>query len=91
MSRITVDPAVQCYDPFEPGTDTVKPLDTDPRCLFGWGPPNRGCTHPFGHCCIREVRHRGRCWDGDDTGCDRCSYAQRPRNWDTEQRATCNA
>ncbi len=93
-TRIKVDPAVQCYSPFiydESGvvTDELKPFSEDPRCLFGWGPPARGCRCMFGHTCIRELGHRGKCTDGTEDGA-KCSSAQRPKNWDSKERERCN-
>lgn len=85
-SRITIDPAVQCYNPFVypgHGRMELKPFADDPRCLYGW----HRCDHSWTHVCAREYRHPGRCWDGDETP---CSYAQRPKNWDSKQRAECN-
>lgn len=94
MSRIKVDPKVMYYDP-QPNDYA---LDKDPRCLFGWGPPPeknpgtpRDCNHNmFGHACVREYRHRGKCWDGDEWDAPPCSKAQRPKDWDERGRAEAN-
>ncbi len=86
---INVDPSVWNYDPFVydgHGYMELKPFDTDPRCLFGWGPPS--CPHTFGHSCVREVGHPGECWAGGDFGA--CEKARRPRNWDAKLREECN-
>ncbi len=80
------------YDPFvydENGeiVDT-KPLADDPRCLFGWGPPSCNCY--FGHACVREFGHPGKCWDGIETDAPKCSRRRRPKDWDSAQRLACN-
>lgn len=89
-TRIRVDPAVQCYDPYYQDGDgyQLKPFEHDPRCLFGWGPPS--CDHRHGHGCVREVGHPGRCWDGIEYDAPKCSLRQRPKNWDSKLREECN-
>lgn len=78
-----VDPAVEFYDP-QPNNYA---LEKDPRCLFGWGPPDCHCR--FGHVCSREYRHPGKCVDN---GCYDvpCGRRQRPANWDEHGRAEAN-
>ncbi len=93
-TRTKADSAVQFYDPFiydESGQMTyeLKPFAEDPRCLFGWGRPTRGCRCMFGHTCSREFGHPGRCRDGTEDGA-KCSSAQRPKNWDSRERERCN-
>lgn len=87
--RIKVDTAVQCYDPYYQDGDgyQLKAFEHDPRCLWGWGPPVCDCR--FGHSCIRELGHPGKCWDGTDDG-PPCSLRQRPKNWDSTEREECN-
>ena len=70
-------------------------LSADPRCLFGWGPPSRGCTCRFGHVCFRALGHRGKCWDAGgplDPVEYRlpCDTAQRPKDWDSYGREEAN-
>lgn len=92
--RITIPSAVVGYDPAANDYDLAK----DPRCLFGWGPPAeknpgtpRSCRCSWGHGCIREFGHRGKCWDGLEDDQPPCSRAQRPVDWDTTGRAEANA
>jgi hypothetical protein len=78
------DPAVNDYD-----------LAKDPRCCYGWGPPERGCTHMFGHACFRALGHPGECWDAGDRPRPkadrlRCDTARRPKDWDATGRAEAN-
>lgn len=78
------DPATNDYD-----------LATDPRCLWGWGPPERGCDCRSGHACFRAFGHRGKCWDaGGPLGpvADRlpCETVQRPKDWDAYGREEAN-
>lgn len=85
----TVD-AAKYYDPAVNGYD----LDKDPRCLYGWGPSDRGCVHSFGHACFRPLGHGGECWDSGDkppAGEDRCFRNRRPNDWDAKGRAEMNA
>ena len=63
-------------------------LAKDPRCLWGWGPPNHDCIHRHGHMCCREVGHPGRC--ADDMYGDPCERVQRPKDWDVKGRAEAN-
>jgi hypothetical protein len=90
---VRVDPAVEYYDPHIYGADgkmtyELKPFDQDPRCLFGWGPPR--CIHKFGHCCSRELGHKGRCIDNGTPTDLPCRAARRPSGWDTGGRAEAN-
>lgn len=70
-------------------------LAKDPRCLYGWGPPQHGCNCRFGHACFRPVGHPGKCWDAGGplepvkyrVGCE---TAQRPKNWDSIGRQEAN-
>ena len=87
----TDDAAASAYDPASNGYD----LKMDPRCLWGWGPPSRGCTCMFGHTCFRALGHKGKCWDaGGPLGPVEyrlpCDTAQRPKNWDTYGREEAN-
>jgi hypothetical protein len=85
MNRIKIDPAVEFYDPQTNDYD----LEKDPRCLYGWGPPEHGCDHHrFGHVCCRELGHPGECAD-DDVG-DPCERVNRPSDWDAKGRAEAN-
>lgn len=89
MSR--TDPAVAFYDP---ATNDYRLAD-DPRCCFGWGPPDRVCRCYFGHACFRELGHPGKCWDAGDAPSEvanplPCHTRQRPKDWDSKQRAECN-
>jgi hypothetical protein len=60
-------------------------LTKDPRCLWGWGPPD--CHHVWGHACFRALGHPGRCGEGwERTECPR----RRPSNWDAIGRAEAN-
>jgi hypothetical protein len=78
--RLTdADRAAASYDPGE-----ALDLAADPRCLWGWGPPD--CPHGFGHACFRALGHDGLCGD-DGTGC----YRKRPADWDATGRAEANA
>lgn len=89
------------YDPYtysESGITSIKPLSEDPRCLWGWGPPAdknpgtpKSCHCHWGHGCVRELGHRGKCWDGIEYDAPPCSRAQRPSDWDSKQRAECNS
>lgn len=89
--HIKTDPAVFTYSPYIVNSEGVmtdlKPFEDDPRCLYGWGPPEHGCTHSFGHSCAREVGHPGKCCDGIEFDIDPCSHVQRPRKWDSELRS----
>lgn len=85
------DEEARSYNPAANGYQ----LSADPRCLWGWGPPERGCTHPFGHACFRAFGHSGRCWDAGGPlppVADRfpCDTAQRPKDWDAKGRAEAN-
>lgn len=80
---------------FYNGADNDYDLDKDPRCLWGWGPPSRGCTCMFGHACFREVGHPGECWDAGGPlepikYRRKCDTAQRPKSWDAKLREECN-
>ena len=86
MSAVKIDPTVQFYDPATNDYDLAK----DPRCLYGWGPPQRGCRHRFGHMCCREVGHPGRCNDRTEYDPDPCMTAQRPKDWDARGRTEAN-
>lgn len=66
------DPQVNDYD-----------LAADPRCLWGWGPPE--CRHKFGHACFRALGHTGMCGD-DGLNC----FRKRPKDWDSHGRAEAN-
>jgi hypothetical protein len=83
---VKIDPAVEFYDP---ATNNYRLAD-DPRCLYGWGPPEHGCNHRFGHMCCRELGHPGRCDDSSEYDSQRCRKVQRPKNWDTHGRAEAN-
>lgn len=77
-----LDDAAVFYDPEPDGYDLTK----DPRCLWGWGPPDCHCR--FGHACFRALGHPGKCADGPpDTPCAR---RQRPKDWDHAGRAEAN-
>ena len=85
------DDAARFYNP----TVNGYRLDADPRCLWGWGPPERGCTCRFGHGCFRALGHPGECWDGGDPPppmSERrpCDTARRPKDWDSRGRAEAN-
>jgi hypothetical protein len=86
VTHLAIDPTVEFYDPAANGYDLAK----DPRCLYGWGPPQYGCTHMFGHMCCRELGHPGRCDDTNEYDSRRCMKAQRPKNWDAHGRAEAN-
>lgn len=58
-------------------------LATDPRCLWGWGPPT--CSHRTGHACFRALGHAGMCGD-DGSGC----FRKRPADWDVSGRVEAN-
>lgn len=75
-AAIRYDPAVNDYD-----------LAKDPRCLYGWGPPD--CNHMFGHGCFRALGHPGKCAEpvSDPLPCEK---RQRPADWDTVGRAEAN-
>lgn len=83
---VHIDPAVEFYDPAANGYR----LADDPRCLYGWGPPERGCHHRFGHMCCRELGHPGRCDDSTLFDPAPCMKAQRPKDWDAAGRAEAN-
>lgn len=85
------DEAARFYDPRSNDYD----LASDPRCLWGWGSPERGCTHMFGHACFRALGHRGECWDAGGPLEPvkyrlRCETAQRPKDWDSFGRQEAN-
>lgn len=88
MSEHGGDEAARTYDP--------RPnyrLADDPRCLYGWGPPD--CTCRFGHACFRALGHPGECWDGGGPlapVAERlpCETAQRPKDWDARGREEAN-
>jgi hypothetical protein len=76
---------VAFYDPNRNGYS----LDSDPRCLWGWG----DCGHMHGHACFRPARHAGRCWhmgDRPETDDPECYSAQRPNDWDDVGRTEAN-
>ena len=85
------DEAARFYD----GAPNNFDLAMDPRCLWGWGPPTKGCAHRFGHSCFRTFGHPGECWDAGGplepvkyrVGCE---TMRRPKDWDTEGRAEAN-
>jgi hypothetical protein len=80
VSRLTLaDREAASYDAAADDYDLAK----DPRCLWGWGPPD--CNHGWGHGCFRALGHDGMCGD-DDTGCHR----KRPADWDATGRAEAN-
>jgi hypothetical protein len=74
---------------YDPASNKYRLAD-DPRCLWGWGPPTRGCHHMFGHGCFRAFGHPGRCHDAGNPPRDKCESAQRPKNWDDVGRAEAN-
>jgi hypothetical protein len=74
-----LDRAAGRYDPASHGYDLAK----DPRCLFGWGPPDCPCM--FGHACFRALGHPGLCGDPDEP-----HRRRRPKDWDTVGRAEAN-
>lgn len=87
----TADEIASMYDPAVNDYDLAK----DPRCLYGWGPPTRGCHCRFGHACFRALGHRGRCWDAGERPSTQmcplpCHQVQRPKNWDASGRAEAN-
>lgn len=84
VKPIKIDPAVEFYD----GRDNDYDLSKDPRCLWGWGPPEHGCRHGWGHFCCRELGHAGKC--ADDMDGDPCERVQRPADWDAKGRAGAN-
>lgn len=91
QSAENADAAARYYDPASNGYD----LDADPRCLWGWGPPERGCTCRSGHACFRALGHPGKCWDAGgplEPAPHRlkCDTAQRPKDWDSHGRAEAN-
>jgi hypothetical protein len=72
------DEAASTYDAVADNYDLTR----DPRCLWGWGPPD--CHHHHGHACFRAYGHPGRCGDPDEQqDCRR----RRPADWDTTGRA----
>ena len=82
---------IRSYDGRPNGYDLSK----DPRCLWGWGPPTKGCTCMFGHACFRPLGHPGECWDGGgplDPVKDRrpCDTTMRPKDWDARGREEAN-
>jgi hypothetical protein len=80
--------AVKMYD----GKANNYNVALDPRCLFGWGPPDR-CSCMFGHACFRPLGHPGKCWDGGNRppkGEKACFQRQRPKDWDAKGRAESN-
>lgn len=78
------DELAAAYDPgVEPGEESD--LAFDPRCLWGWGPPE--CRHRCGHACFRALGHDGLCGEPQEQeDCPR----QRPADWDTTGRAEAN-
>ena len=79
---------------YDPATNDYRLAD-DPRCLWGWGPPDRGCTCRSGHACFRAFGHPGDCWDGGgplDSVAERraCDTARRPKDWDSHGRGEAN-
>lgn len=81
MESRTADEVAGRYDPQANDYDLGK----DPRCLWGWGPPE--CHHSFGHACFRALGHPGLCGDPDERKeCPR----RRPKNWDHSGRAEAN-
>lgn len=83
------DKAASSYDPAANGYR----LAADPRCLWGWGPPEHDCPHRFGHACFRALGHPGMCWDGGERPeADHlpCEAVQRPKDWDSRGRAEAN-
>lgn len=80
MTRLTAaDHEAARHDPQAHDYD----LAVDPRCLWGWGPPD--CPHGWGHFCSRALGHAGLCGD-DGLGC----YRKRPADWDAAGRAEAN-
>lgn len=77
-----LDAAALRYDPKPDGYDLAK----DPRCLWGWGPPD--CEHKFGHGCFRALGHPGHC--KDEVGAGESCYSRRPDNWDSVGRESVN-
>jgi len=75
------DEAASGHDPQASGYN----LAADPRCLWGWGPPD--CRHRMGHACFRALGHDGLC--GDEFEQERCPRT-RPADWDTRGRAEAN-
>lgn len=75
------DEAASGHDPQASGYD----LAVDPRCLWGWGPPE--CQHRYGHACFRALGHGGLCGDlWEQEECPR----ERPADWDATGRAEAN-
>ena len=76
---------------YDPATNDYRLAD-DPRCLWGWGPPTRGCEHRGGHACFRALGHPGECWDAGGPLEPKpyrlkCETALRPKDWDARGRA----
>lgn len=77
------DRAAMAYDPVPNNFDLVR----DPRCLYGWGPPD--CHHMFGHGCFRALGHDGLCSE-DVTDPLPCEQRMRPDDWDSAVRTEAN-
>ncbi|SDD60070.1 hypothetical protein SAMN04488581_2634 [Mycolicibacterium neoaurum] len=84
---------IKFYDPVANNYDLAK----DPRCLFGWGPPSeenqgtpKSCRCDWGHVCVFQFGHTGKCWDGVEQPTPSCSRTWRPADWDSKQREECN-
>lgn len=79
----SADRAAVQYNPTTHDFDLVR----DPRCLYGWGPPD--CHHMFGHGCFRALGHDGLCGEYVPDPLD-CEVRQRPADWDGSGRAEAN-
>ena len=81
-----LDRQAAAYDPATNNYDLAK----DPRCLWGWGPPDRQCGFRFGHACFRALGHPGDCGDLDRVPYLPCERRKRPKDWDSKGRAEAN-
>jgi hypothetical protein len=89
MSSVPADPLQKAKDAYALKYDPKKDaydLSKDPRCLWGWGPPE--CDHRFGHGCFRAFGHPGHCKDEVSSG--EVCYQRRPADWDTKGREAIN-
>jgi hypothetical protein len=78
-----LDEAAKRYDPAADDYDLAK----DPRCLWGWGPPDCDCV--FGHACFRAFGHPGKCGETQMSPLP-CDRRQRPKDWDATGREEAN-